>query len=50
LRDEADAKVGNPRDRRAVNDVLERLAELHGGPPALALLPITWERPPKTPA
>lgn len=49
LRDEADAKVGNPRDRRAVNEVLDRLAKPHGGPPALALLPVTWERPPQTP-
>ncbi|KJH81682.1 DUF2254 domain-containing protein [Stutzerimonas stutzeri] len=30
LRDEADAKVDNPRDRRAVNEELERLAQIQG--------------------
>lgn len=38
LRKDADAKVANPRDRRAVNEVIERLAELQISPPAVALL------------
>lgn len=38
LREDADAKVANPRDRRAVNEVIERLAELQISPPAVALL------------
>ena len=40
LREDADAKVGNPRDRQAVNEVIERLAELQIRPPTVALLPI----------
>lgn len=30
LRDEADAKVDNPRDRRAINEELERLMQIQG--------------------
>ena len=44
LRDDADAKVGNPRDRQAVNEVIERVAELQLRLPAVALLPIDRER------
>ncbi|WP_408100413.1 DUF2254 domain-containing protein [Stutzerimonas sp. VN223-3] len=46
LRDEADAKVENLRDRHAVNGVLERLNKLHGENPVVALLPIDRERQP----
>ncbi|HBM09163.1 hypothetical protein RT21_18090 [Pseudomonas sp. 10B238] len=44
LRDDADAKVGNPLDRQAVNEVIERVVELQIRQPAVALLPIDRER------
>ncbi|MCQ4313535.1 DUF2254 domain-containing protein [Pseudomonas stutzeri] len=47
VRDEADANVENPRDRRAVNDLLERLGSLHGKTPSVALLPIVREHQPQ---
>ena len=44
LRDEADAKVENQRDRRAVNEELERLENLLGKTLAVPLLPIVQDR------
>lgn len=44
VRDVADAKVENPRDRRAVNEELERLENLEGKTLAIALLPIVQGR------
>jgi len=38
LRDEADASLKNARDRKAMNDVLERLNKLHQRIPPLRLL------------
>lgn len=43
VRDDADAKVENPRDRRAVNEELERLSECQVKSAAVALLSV--ERP-----
>jgi uncharacterized membrane protein len=44
LRDEADAKVENQRDRRAINEELERLAQIQGmqweARPRAELLPL----------
>ncbi|MGE6374633.1 hypothetical protein [Stutzerimonas stutzeri] len=40
LRDAADTDLQNDRDRRAVNDLLERINRLHDELAPLALLPI----------
>ena len=49
LRDQADAKVENWRDRHAVNDAIERLLKLEGRKrPCLELLPVNSRRPPPT--
>ncbi|MCP9339568.1 DUF2254 domain-containing protein [Stutzerimonas xanthomarina] len=45
LRTDADVKVGNPRDRRAVNEAIERLAELRTGSPAVTPLPLHRKHP-----
>ncbi|WP_181296599.1 DUF2254 domain-containing protein [Pseudomonas sp. Q2-TVG4-2] len=47
LREDADAKVENPRDRRAVNEVLERLEKLNDKAPVVAPLPIDLEHEPQ---
>ncbi|AHL76117.1 hypothetical protein CH92_13835 [Stutzerimonas stutzeri] len=44
LRNEADAKVENPRDRRAVNEELERLAKFQSAQTAVALLSVDRQR------
>jgi len=44
LRAEADARLDNDRDRRALNDMLERINRLHAGIRPLALLPIPAPR------